>query len=353
MTAPFRFTVRLACAALALVWLCAAARAVSLRDYANRLREAQLALEALRQAESGDPEEEAARFMETIAYAGKQLPVKEKVETPHGPVEVNNEWLADDLRELAKLEPLSSDAEAKLGTIAARLAALRERAEELQRHAAKSGPLSKDEQKGKLENILRRPDFTAQQQPETAIQRLVRQIREFLLRLLSGLSSPLSNNRAQQASPLAQLIIYPLVALAVGLAVWRIVPLLRRSRAARQARTVKRREPRVVLGEKLAPDETAADLLRQADELARRGELRAAVRKGYIALLCALSERKAVRLEQHKTNRDYLRDVAGEAALYRPLQHLTNRFEYHWYGLAPANDKDWREFRAVCQETLK
>ena len=41
---------------------------------------------------------------------------------------------------------------------------------------------------------------------------------------------------------------------------------------------------RIVLGEKLEPDQSASDLLSAAEALARRGELRAAIRKAYIAL---------------------------------------------------------------------
>ncbi len=68
----------------------------------------------------------------------------------------------------------------------------------------------------------------------------------------------------------------------------------------------KKAEPRIVLGERLEPEQTSTDLLSEAEALARRGELRAAIRKAYIALLVELGDRKIISLAQHKTNRDYL-----------------------------------------------
>jgi hypothetical protein len=65
----------------------------------------------------------------------------------------------------------------------------------------------------------------------------------------------------------------------------------------------KKREARIILGERLEPDQTSADLLAQADALARNGDLRSAIRKAYIALLCELGDRKLISIAQSKTNR--------------------------------------------------
>jgi hypothetical protein len=100
-----------------------------------------------------------------------------------------------------------------------------------------------------------------------------------------------------------------------------------------------------VLGELLEPDQTAADLLAQAEALAKQGDLRAAIRKAYIALLCELGDRKIISLGQSKTNRDYLHAVRDKASLYASMRKLTNTFELHWYGFAPAAEADWTEFK--------
>ncbi|HEV2827004.1 MAG TPA: DUF4129 domain-containing protein, partial [Pyrinomonadaceae bacterium] len=115
----------------------------------------------------------------------------------------------------------------------------------------------------------------------------------------------------------------------------------------------KRKEKaRIVLGEKLEPDQSARDLLFEAEALARRGELRAAIRRAYIALLVELGERKVISLAQHKTNRDYLRAMRELEPLYGNVKQLTDSFELHWYGLAEAYETDWQAFRSAYNEAL-
>ena len=109
---------------------------------------------------------------------------------------------------------------------------------------------------------------------------------------------------------------------------------------------------RVVLGERLEPDQSAVDLLAEAELLAKRGELRAAIRKAYIALLVELGERKLLTLAQHKTNRDYLSDVREIEPLHGKVKQLTESFERHWYGLVGATEADWLAFRTVYKESL-
>ena len=87
------------------------------------------------------------------------------------------------------------------------------------------------------------------------------------------------------------------------------------------------------------------DLLEQAELLARSGDLRAAIRKAYIALLCELGDRKVISLAQHKTNRDYLSALRGRTRLHSTMRGLTNSFEQHWYGFVPAAESDWSDFR--------
>jgi len=106
------------------------------------------------------------------------------------------------------------------------------------------------------------------------------------------------------------------------------------------------------MGETLDPDQTAVDLLTEAEGLARRGELRAAIRKAYIALLLELGDRKIISLAQHKTNRDYLRAVRDIEHLYGNVKQLTDSFELHWYGLAQATETDWLAFRSAYNRAL-
>ena len=91
----------------------------------------------------------------------------------------------------------------------------------------------------------------------------------------------------------------------------------------------------------------------EAEALARRGELRAAIRKAYIALLVELGERKIISLAQYKTNRDYLRAVREVEPLYGNVKQLTDSFERHWYGLAQAKETDWLAFRSAYKQALR
>jgi len=93
-------------------------------------------------------------------------------------------------------------------------------------------------------------------------------------------------------------------------------------------------------------------LLAEAEALARRGELRAAIRKAYIALLVELGDRKVISLAQHKTNHDYLRAVRDNQSLYGNVKQLTDSFERHWYGLTVVTETDWDAFRSGYRKAL-
>jgi Domain of unknown function (DUF4129) len=124
-------------------------------------------------------------------------------------------------------------------------------------------------------------------------------------------------------------------------------------RRSRKTRMKKRREARIVLGERLEPEASATDLLSEAESLARNGELRAAIRKAYIALLVELGDRKVISLAQSKTNRDYLRAVSSLPSLYSNMSGLTDSFERHWYGFAQTSLTDWQDFKAGYHAALR
>jgi hypothetical protein len=155
-----------------------------------------------------------------------------------------------------------------------------------------------------------------------------------------------------QVSRAAQIFVYALAAAVLAFVFWKYGGSIWR-RASRR-RSDDEREPRIVLGEVLGPDETPSDLLAEAERLALQGNLRGAIRKAYVALLCELGDRRIIRLAQHKTNRDYLDSLRRERApLYRELQPLTLNFERHWYGDQLATADDWTNFRTRCRQALE
>jgi hypothetical protein len=194
-----------------------------------------------------------------------------------------------------------------------------------------------------LAEILRRPEYNTHVEPQgNALERLIDRLLRWLGRAMPK-SKPIQPGNSRFIAQAAQVVVIGVCILAIAFLIWRYGPRLVSGR--RRKGKKKKREARIVLGERLEPDQTAADLLAQAEGLAREGNLRAAIRKAYIALLCELGDRKIVSLAQYKTNRDYLNAVRDKGSLYISMRKLTLIFELHWYGFVPAVEADWDEFR--------
>ena len=336
-----------AAALLALFAAPPAAHAATLAEYRGRVHEAALKLDDLAEAVA----EADSEYAEVFDAVRLMLPRAERVEWEGGAVEVNNGWLYDALdayeKEAARLD--DAGRARTLRDLAERLAALEARLAE----AAGGGGVGpardrdKDVEKGRLNTILRRPEYNRAAARGGALQRLVERFVEWLRNLGPAEGPRLPGSRGG-LSRAAQIFVFALSAAVLAYVFWHFWR--RRERGPRKGA---RRAPRVVLGERLEADQTAADLLEEAERLAREGNLRAAIRKAYVALLCELGDRKVIRLAQHKTNRDYLQAVRRAAPrLYTELLPLTFNFELHWYGAQDASDADWNDFRARCRQAL-
>ena len=341
-----------ACAAAVLISmlpaLCARAetrRGATVAEYRERVAEARLILEdAAASAAEADFEAEA----EALAEARGLLPKAERVEPPGFRAEVDHGWLHAALEEYERTAEGRTDEEraALLEDLAGRLAAVEARLAE----AEAPGPArDKEAEKGRLNTILRRPEYARPEQRQGSA--LQRQIEEFFkwLRDLMPEFRPLEPGTRGGLSRAAQFFIFGLSGLLLAYVFWRYW-----GRRDRGPKSLSLGGARVVLGERLEADQTAADLLAEAERLAREGQLRAAIRKAYVALLCELGDRKVIGLAQHKTNRDYLQAVRQRAPrLYPEMLPLTFDFELHWYGAQEASESDWASFRARCREALR
>ena len=289
------------------------------------------------------PKREQATFERVRAL----LPPKEKVEWGGGVLEVDNSWLYASLEEDRRAADKEKRAHA-LRSAAARLRALDARLAEAE--GGVGAGRDRDAERGRLNAILRDPQFNRGAQRGNALQRLVRDIIEWILRHLPNMPS-VAPGTNPGVSQLAQVLVFALCLAAVAFVAWRVW----RRRAERPKSLRLKRGPRVVLGERVEAEQTAADLLDEAERLARPGDLRGAIRKAYIALLCELGDRGVVGLAQHKTNRDYLEAVrrGNRPRLYSELMPLTFDFELHWYGLHDASETDWDDFRTRCRQALK
>ena len=255
----------------------------TLAKYRGNIREAKLSVQNLLSPDVEDQSFQDYEELEraTVTQIRADVPVSEKIEWQNSTFETNNQWLSDKLDKFEKAPPDDDKRWDILTEINERLGAIEGKLYELENPSISNR--SKDEDKQKLAEILRREEYQKPEKPEESFFQ---------------------------------------------------------------------KKERIILGERLAANETSANLFSEAENLARQGNLRGAIRKGYIALLCELSERKIIGLSQHKTNRDYLRDVRKQNELYKNMSGLTNNYERHWYGFEDAQAKDWEEFRKDYQKAV-
>jgi hypothetical protein len=327
----------------------ARAGAATLADYRHRVSAAIAVIEQLQAAyDNEDPSLREHLVITSVARIREDLPARETVELNQQSIVVNNTWLHEALQDYEKPNRTRTQRADALARIEERLRALDERLAE--GPGGNSAASDKDGDKGRLAEILRRPDYNKPVKEEgSALARLWNRFVRWLLNLLR-VSKPMTRTPSPFLSGLIQIVLVVACLVAIAFLIWKLGS---RYLSGRGGRKKQKREARIVLGERLEPDQTSADLLAQAEALARNGDLRAAIRKAYIALLCELGDRKIVSLAQHKTNRDYLNSVRERTPLYGSLRQLTNSFELHWYGFQPAAESDWNEFRAGYQQALK
>ena len=318
-------------------------------DYRDHVKKAIHSLDLLTETHEGQTEAQRAESSSANIRATREaLPRNERVEWQGTSFITDNSWLDGDLKELEGMQASDANRARLLDRIHERLLALLERLEETDKGERTQG-LSKDEMQGRLAAILQRSEYAGEVKKQSAIDRFLRWLLEWINKLLPR-NRQLSPGRASTLTTVAQIFV---AALAVAIIVYCIrlaAPRLLRKRQPKKKKT--KAEARVVLGERLEPDQSGADLLAEAEALARAGNLRAAIRKGYIALLVELGDRKVISLAQYKTNRDYLRSVREFENLHGNMVKLTSSFELHWYGLAQASESDWTAFRAFYRAAL-
>jgi hypothetical protein len=325
------------------------ASAATLADYRHRVSAAIAVIEQLQAAyDDEDPSLREHFVITSVTRIREDLPARETVLLNAQSVVVDNTWLHEALQDCEKTNSTKAQRAQALARIEERLRALDERLEETQR--GQPAASDKDSDKGRLAEILRRPDYNKPASAEgSALGRLWDRFLRWLFSLFPK-SKPMTPGGSPFISGLAQILIVVACLGGIAFLIWKLGP---RYLSSRRGKKKQKREARIVLGERLEPDQTSADLLAQAETLARNGDLRAAIRKAYIALLCELGDRKIVSLAQHKTNRDYLNSVRERTRLYSSMRQLTNSFELHWYGFQPAAESDWNEFRRGYQQAVR
>jgi hypothetical protein len=288
--------------------------------------------------------EAASRVDASLTAARAALPPSVNIETPSGSVSATFEWFHT---ALANYDPGSGQASriSFLEEVEERLSTILWSIDELL-YAAEASR-TKDEDKQKLAEILSRQEYSKPAEAsESTLDRFIRRILDWLFGERQAVNpQPINPNIAR----VIQIVLIAAIVAIVGFAIFKLAPLLIPSRRRRKRKTKK---DRVILGEEIADERTSADLFAEAEELARSGDLRSAIRKGYIAMLCDLSDKNILGLARHKTNRDYLRDLRDKNDIYPAVAGMTESFEVVWYGSRETRADVWEDFRKSYRKVL-
>lgn len=315
--------------------------ASTVAEYAERLRQAEKVTDNLIEGEPSPVE-----IVATMNSVKELLPAREDVEFGGQSVRVDNAWLHEAIALIVK--NANGDEEqvrSMLVEIADRLFLLEQRVTAAQKQTAAG-----QDQAAQLERILARSEYLPEEKRESKLRQWGRKLLDKILSLLARLFG----GRSASAGGFGQggvsvfRIIITLILLAA--ASFGLVKLLRYLHGRRKKG--EEDEVREVLGEELPDDVTAAELLTNANELARQGDFRSAIRRAYIALLCELEQRGKVHLHRAKTNRDYLDELKPEAALYPTVSVMTGAFEHVWYGHEQATESEYSDFISLYRETV-
>ena len=96
--------------------------------------------------------------------------------------------------------------------------------------------------------------------------------------------------------------------------------------------------------------QSSLELKMKAQEYAKRGDYRSAVRYLYLSILVHLDEKGQIEYDRTETNLEYLRKISADSSLYRVLKVLTAIFEHCWYGLSSSSREEYRQFLNHCQK---
>lgn len=247
------------------------------------------------------------------------LPPAWTVLTGDRTIVVASDAVRQDLKELDILE-----SPATKQRLLDRLRLAREGAAAFQRAPVDASPT-----RAQMEAVLARAEFRGIHGP-TWVDRLQQRVLRFLARF--------ADFHASAFPTLANLLIYGLIGLAVGLAAVWLHRSLRHRDPAR---------PRFNVGE-IEGDERRrwSDWLADARAEAERRQWRDAIRLAYWCGIAFLETNGAWRPDPSRTPREYVRALASSSEHGPTLQALTRLLERVWYGRTPASAEAFDEVLA-------
>ena len=319
--------------------------ATSLKEYIHRLDEAAKLASDL--VQNNDGNETGTAELQRLTGL---LPATEDIArdaTSQDIVHVDNSWLHESIKKLA-----TDDEEKRaeqLQQISNRLTALH------QSLTAKNSVNTTTASKEKLQDILNRSEYKPDEEKSSSLQawlkRTMKRIFDWLAKLFSGGKKSDEPQGTIGGMPdLARIFI--VAALAVFL-IWAFVTLFKRLRQHGGKLKKSARDKVEILGEVFESDITGDDLIKDAAEMARRGDYRMAIRRAYLAMLYEMEQRGKLRLHRAKTNNDYLRELRNDKYTYPSVEIMTNRYERIWYGLSAATMEDYSGFIENYREVAR
>src|SRR5712692_8812492 len=194
-------------------------RAVTFEDYRHQVSRAVATTHELQTAYKDQyPSQEFVAA--TIALLRTELPAHETVLLGRQSVTVDNTWLHEALNDYEKSSGDNARRVELLARIDERLRALGERLDEMQ-----SGkPLaSKDENKTRLAEILRRAEYNQQAEGGSALNRLLNRFLRWLLRLFPR-TKPLQLVNAMVFSRIALVVVIVVILATIRFLIWNFSP---------------------------------------------------------------------------------------------------------------------------------
>jgi hypothetical protein len=279
---------------------------------------------------------------EGISYIRRLLPRSEQVEWDRREVVVDNKWLHD-LLDSYDAETDPQERVARLNEAVGKLRALDDHLKRAQ------GGTDGENPRDRLREILSRPAYQPEQ--ETVIGKFVksvlRKVRGFIGQAYSALQRLLEKILGAGANGGWVSNLFLMVLLAAALIF--VVQMARKRRVPR----AKRKKTRLILGEEIAADGTSRELAEAGLAAARAGDFRTAIRKLYISFLYELADRGLIELEDSATNHEYLRKVSRFNSLVSPMNYMTDRFDYVWYGMFPSSEEEFAAYRTRYEEAME
>lgn len=320
--------------------------ATSLSGYINRVHEAEKIVSDVAENPDGN-EAETAELQRLI----KLLPATEDIArnaASQDIVHVDNSWLHEAIKKLGTAD--EAQYTEQLREISERLKVLHQSL--TAKYAAPAQPAVSKE---KLQDILNRGEYKPDEEKDSAIQAWLRKMKEKIFNWFDKLFSGGRKSDVPQSSIGAMpdvVRIFLVAALGVFL-VWAFVTLFKRLRQHGSNLKKTSKEKIEILGEVFEADITGDDLIKDAAEMARRGDYRMAIRRAYLAMLYEMEQRGKLRLHRAKTNNDYLRELRNDKYTYPSVEIMTNRYERIWYGLSAATMEDYSGFIENYREVAR